>query len=44
MHQSTHFEPSAMKIGSGFQAVGDGKNKKGKEMKEKGRKGKEKIL
>ena len=33
MHQSTHFEPSNMKIGSGVQGVGDGKNEKGKERK-----------
>ena len=38
LHQSTHFEPSTMNIGSGVQAVGDGKNKKGK-----GRKGKDTI-
>ena len=35
LHQSTHFEPSVMKIGSGIQAVGDGKNKNGKERKGK---------
>ena len=33
LHQSTHFEPSITKIGSGVQAVDDGKNKKGKERK-----------
>ena len=38
MHQSTHFEPSAVKIGSGVLAVGDGKNKIGKGRKGKGRK------
>ena len=36
LHQSTHFELSAVKMGSGVQAVDDGKNKKGK-----GRKGKD---
>ena len=38
LHQSTHFEPSTVKIGSGVQAVGDGKNKKGEERKGKERK------
>ena len=39
LRQFTHFEPSAVKIGSGVKAVGDGKNKRGQSLK-----GKEKIL
>ena len=31
MHQYTHFKPSTIQIGSGVTAVGDGKNKKGRE-------------